>query len=502
MSKARAAALLGLVESDDEGDDILVGDTGTVAKMAPAKKTRATAANRVTKPTKNATRRVNGRTTAAAAAAAEEDAPTRKALADRPANVQEKPARGKGNKRPATEDITPEIEDEQDESSMAAGAKPKGARGRPRAAKAPRVSNDEEATTVDQPEPSARPAARRGRKPKPKVDTPPAEPEIPETQLVEDEIPETQAMEMTELSIEEDYDQIEDLPPHNRSGLTSVQRFQPHNLFSTSRRAVPASDSELHEPSMRRRVGDLTRKYETLEAKYRDLREIGVKEAERNYDRLKKQSEERANTANQLIATLKAQLSTQTELAKESQRIRQQLEASEAQADQLQNKVDGTTVSLSEAKAEIKTLSAKLAAARSAEVVNTKVPGSAIKGTNANNRFLANADAAAQVAQMKERLYEDLTGLIIRNVKREQSGETYDCIQTGRNRALHFKLAVDGAEQTEKLDEPHFIYMPQLDPSRDQDVIDMLPDYLVEEITFPQAHAARFYSRVMKFLNE
>lgn len=68
--------------------------------------------------------------------------------------------------------------------------------------------------------------------------------------------------------------------------------------------------------------------------------------------------------------------------------------------------------------------------------------------------------------------------------------------------ALHFKLVVGGDELTEKLDEPQFIYMPQLDPNRDQDLIDMLPDYLVEEITFPQSHAARFYSRVMRSLTE
>lgn len=68
--------------------------------------------------------------------------------------------------------------------------------------------------------------------------------------------------------------------------------------------------------------------------------------------------------------------------------------------------------------------------------------------------------------------------------------------------ALHFKLAVGCDETSENPDEPQFVYMPQLDPSRDQDLIDMLPDYLVEEISFPQSHAARFYSRVMRSLTE
>ncbi|KAI6087954.1 chromosome segregation protein Csm1/Pcs1-domain-containing protein [Hypoxylon rubiginosum] len=471
--------------------------------MAPTRKARATAANRVTKSTQNATRQTSGRT--AAAADAPSKAQTRKALAEKPTNIPEKPTRGRGSKRPATEDIAP-AEDEQDEGSVVVDAKPKGGRGRPRAAKAPRISNDEDVSTAAQPEPAVRPAARRGRKPKAQVEVlpeepeEPEEPEIPETQPVEQEIPETQTVESTELSLGE-YDQTEDLPPHDHPAISSVQRIQSHNLFNTSRRAVAASDSELHEPSMRRRVGDLTRKYDNLEAKYRDLREIGIKEAERNYDRLKKQSEDRANTANQLISTLKAQLATQTELAKESQRLRQQLETSQSKLEQLQEQVSSCNASLSEAKAENKTLSTKLAAARSAESANAKVPSSAIKGPNANMRLNANAEAAAKIPQMKADLYRDMTGLIIQSVRQGQNTEMYNCIQTGRNGTLHFKLAV-GVDDATEFDEPQFMYMPQLEIGRDHALMDILPDYLLEEITFPQSHAERFYSRVMKALNE
>lgn len=53
-----------------------------------------------------------------------------------------------------------------------------------------------------------------------------------------------------------------------------------------------------------------------------------------------------------------------------------------------------------------------------------------------------------------------------------------------------------------EFDEPQFMYMPQLEIGRDHALMDILPDYLLEEITFPQSHAERFYSRVMKALNE
>jgi hypothetical protein len=43
------------------------------------------------------------------------------------------------------------------------------------------------------------------------------------------------------------------------------------------------------------------------------------------------------------------------------------------------------------------------------------------------------AAQAAVTAKLKEDLYADLSGLIIRAVKREDDANVYDCLQTGRN---------------------------------------------------------------------
>lgn len=59
------------------------------------------------------------------------------------------------------------------------------------------------------------------------------------------------------------------------------------------RRGGSASDTERSDPSLRRKLGDITKKFENLNVKYQDLREIGLKEAERNFERLKKQSDEK-----------------------------------------------------------------------------------------------------------------------------------------------------------------------------------------------------------------
>ena len=68
--------------------------------------------------------------------------------------------------------------------------------------------------------------------------------------------------------------------------------------------------------------------------------------------------------------------------------------------------------------------------------------------------------------------------------------------------ALHFKLAVTSEKPADNYDEAECVYIPQLDASRDRPLMELLPDYLVEEITFPRAQAARFYARVVRALTE
>jgi hypothetical protein len=142
-----------------------------------------------------------------------------------------------------------------------------------------------------------------------------------------------------------------------------------------------------------------------------------------------------------LIASLKVDASSQASLAKESRGLKKKVESQTAEMVALKEKVAQITASLSEAQAENKTLAAKLAANRTAaasvESTNSRVPGSAVKA-NGGVRMMGTAEAAqaAQAAQLKEDLYSDLTGLIIRSVKRESEDDVFDCIQTGRNGSM------------------------------------------------------------------
>jgi hypothetical protein len=65
--------------------------------------------------------------------------------------------------------------------------------------------------------------------------------------------------------------------------------------------------------------------------------------------------------------------------------------------------------------------------------------------------------------------------------------------------ALHFHLSITSASSNSAADyaDAEFAYTPLLDEKNDRDLIDILPDYLTEEICFPRSSASRFYSKVV-----
>jgi seryl-tRNA synthetase len=138
-----------------------------------------------------------------------------------------------------------------------------------------------------------------------------------------------------------------------------------------------------------------------------------------------------------LITSLKADLASQSALAKETRTLKKKAELHLTETAGLKAQIAQLKASLEEAQSQNKTLSTKLAANRNAaasvESVHTKVPGSAVKA-NGGIRMMGTAEAAqaAQTAQLKEDLYSDLTGLIIRGVKREAEDDVFDCILTDK----------------------------------------------------------------------
>ncbi|KAJ6106966.1 hypothetical protein N7512_010483 [Penicillium capsulatum] len=260
------------------------------------------------------------------------------------------------------------------------------------------------------------------------------------------------------------------------------------------------------DPELRRRIGDITKKHDALESKYRSLREIGIVEANTNMDKLHPRLMGH-QASNELVSSLRSELEAQRTLGNQSRGLQKQLKERDAEMAQLKSEADEARSQLASSQSEVKALQTKLAAARNTAAsleTAAKVPGSAIKGGPANRATAAaTAEAAqvAQLAQLKEDLYCDLTGLIVRDVKNRESDQLYDCIQTGVNGTLHFKLSVPKVSSAE-YDSAEFQYLPLLDANRDRDLVNILPDFLTVDITFNRQQASKFYTRVIDALTK
>ncbi|KAJ5892841.1 Monopolin complex subunit Csm1/Pcs1 [Penicillium tannophilum] len=287
-----------------------------------------------------------------------------------------------------------------------------------------------------------------------------------------------------------------------RSRLSTMR----NTLESSPRKRKSGDVEQGGEPELRRKIGELTKKQEALESRYRNLREIGVVEANTNMEKLRKQCETVTTASNELVASLRSELEAQRALGQQSRALQKQLKERDAEIARLQSQADESRSQLAATQTEVKALQTKLAAARStaASLEKTKIPGSAIKGGPANRAVAAaNAGAAqaAQIAQLKEDLYSDLTGLIVRGVVDREADYLYDCIQTGVNGTLHFKLAIPKVPSSE-YEKAVFEYLPLLDANRDRDLVDILPDFLIDHITFEREQAPKFYTRVIDALTK
>jgi regulator of replication initiation timing len=264
---------------------------------------------------------------------------------------------------------------------------------------------------------------------------------IPETQAD----PEPDPMDISE-SIE--VDEIpESMPPPPRPSARRAQQ-QPRAPRAGSaglRRAGSASDTE-RDPVLRRKVGELTKKLEAMTTKYDNLKEVATSSKESNFEAMKKRTDQTVKDQDAVVKALKQQLDEMQSRSSELAGLKKDMVKLEKENARLVAENSKLNSSLTTQQNENKTLSTKLAAARSsAPPENKNVPGSAVKNRNAGVVLPGTASAAkdAQTQQLKIDLYSDLTNLVVVGVKKGEEGEdVYDCLQTGRNgsKSSHFTI--------------------------------------------------------------
>lgn len=305
---------------------------------------------------------------------------------------------------------------------------------------------------------------------------------------------------------------VQPLQPRTSARSGSVQPVYPPPRERSGSVSGTERERRGGDPELRRKLKDMTKKYENISMKYQNLQEIAKTGAETNFEKLKRAADQKSKDANDLIAILKKEIA---ELRKssgsdssENQALQKQVSSLTSANLGLTTERDGLKEKLHTAQNEVKSLEAKLMAAR--QQVAHMQESTKASANSLNKSVNSNTTDTQKEAKMKENLYSDLTGLIIRGVKRKDGEDEFDCIQTGRNGTLHFHLSVanDASISNPKTptglsyEEAEFSYEPFLDENRDRELFDILPDYLVEDICFPRNHALKFYSKLLESMTK
>ncbi|CAI6337154.1 unnamed protein product [Periconia digitata] len=335
------------------------------------------------------------------------------------------------------------------------------------------------------------------------VDPVPEDLTIPETQ----QEPEPDPMDVDiEQSIE--LDEVPETMPPPPPPRPSARRIQQEaktarQASAGPRRAGSASDTE-RDPALRRKVGDLTKKLEAMTARYDTLKDVAGATKESNFDQLKKKTDQISKDQDAVIKALKQQLAEVQSRSADMLSLKKDMAKLEKENARLNAENKKLTDSLASSQGENKTLSTKLAAARSSAPPDSKnIPGSAVKPRTTGVVLPGAAEAAKETQFQKQKvdLYSDLTNLIVLGCKKnEDDEEVYDCLQAGRNGTLHFQLTV--TDNGDSYEDTEIWYTPLLDEKRDQDLIELLPDYLTDEISFPRAQAPKFYTKVVECMGK
>lgn len=74
--------------------------------------------------------------------------------------------------------------------------------------------------------------------------------------------------------------------------------------------------------------------------------------------------------------------------------------------------------------------------------------------------------------------------------------------------ALHFRITVDNEAASnpktptgQSYEDDDYVYEPLFEKSRDRELLDLLPEFLLDDITFPRRQAMAFFGQVLDKMN-
>lgn len=230
-----------------------------------------------------------------------------------------------------------------------------------------------------------------------------------------------------------------------------------------------------------KRLAKITKAHADLEYRYDELKNLRETTAERNLRDYESASEKRSRASEKLITQLEEQLELYTS-DPSSKPIKRVDSAEEKAKDNL----------ISELKIKVRTLERDL----SAEIENSKSLSSRLAKSSRGQTSAPEPSEPSNSTRQSLELYEELTGMLIRKVTVEEGETTLECLHSGKNGTLHFKLV-------QVQSQPNLLhYKPLLDENRDRALIQLLPEYLTDDISFKKDVAQLFFWRVLNFLVE
>ncbi|KAG4302192.1 hypothetical protein PCK1_001464 [Pneumocystis canis] len=239
-------------------------------------------------------------------------------------------------------------------------------------------------------------------------------------------------------------------------------------LNDSKRKFIDIYDNSI---SVDKRLEEATRKMEEYEKRYKCLKDLRQTEVELNFLAYREAAESRFKVSQALIDSLTEDIDAKDKKLNDLLLYMNDFKAKKQEFEKLSEKLKSTEQALSRANSRISYLNSKLSSRSNASIV-----------------------------QLKEELYSDLTGLLIRDVKSDSKKTVFDCLQTGRNGTLHFKLSLfaDPSCQSQE----RFSYTPLFNEERDASLLNCLPDYLTDEIIFEKDQAAMFSWRLSNALQK
>ncbi|KAI9497645.1 chromosome segregation protein Csm1/Pcs1-domain-containing protein [Zychaea mexicana] len=299
--------------------------------------------------------------------------------------------------------------------------------------------------------------------------------------------------EMDEVEVEEDdllygYPTAPSQRRHPKSRVIDEEyiddvREEPYERPKTRRRVSQAPTYTAAAPPAQ---FDLRQQLEQLQRKYDELVNLRYTQAEENILRLKETANRQLQEADNRVQHLQRSLDDKENKLQEMESVLQEKERvyHEREKEIRDFKND---VTLQQQRIQQAWDTEKEQSTKEIDILKAKVERLESERNDQGMSKYVNDDQ--RIKHLVE-TYEDLTGLLVTDIKDTNNGQVYNCVQSGSNGTIQFKLYRQDGPTRE------FTYQPIFDTERDGAMVKKLPGQMLSDVNFRQEQACLFHCKL------